>query len=198
MQAPSDGSAINVNLDSSEQEAYQYMVEHGASVYYEGTAQWNGTQSGGQMGFGICSSNPKQDYMDKAQTCALAGVKGTCPDAGIYDFSKLPQTMKFQFAFPTPTNYVNCVNYTASQLAGHDVRGVQTSTSETVVNQLTVHMDPSSGRASRRTRPCTGTRSPRQYIGEANPHRAARRLEGRPLFGPFPGQERQRHALALV
>jgi len=59
VQAPGDGSAINVNLTADEQADYQYMVNSGASVYYHGTATWAGTQSGGQMGFGLCSSDPQ-------------------------------------------------------------------------------------------------------------------------------------------
>src|SRR3984957_3818411 len=95
--------AINVNLTSEEQADFDYMVENGASVYYRGTASWNGTQSGGQMGFGICSKDPATDYADMAETCAVAtasgdagtggggdGGAGTCPM--LYDFSKLPQT----------------------------------------------------------------------------------------------------------
>ena len=184
VQAPSDGSAINVNLDSTEQEAWTYMVQHGASVYYEGTAQWNGTQAGGQMGFGICSMDAQTDYTNMAQTCTEAGAMGMCPTAGIYDFSKLPQTMKFQLAFPTPTNYVNCVNYTESELAGHDVRGVQTSTSESVVNQVTVHMDHPFWESFEEDTPVHWDQLAAQYIGQTNPTAQLDDLKGVP-FSPF-------------
>jgi hypothetical protein len=184
VQAPADGSAINVNLDASEEEAYQYMVAQGASVYYEGTAEWNGTQSGGQTGFGICSSDAKTDYMDKAQTCTVAGKGGTCPDAGIYDFSQLPQTMAFKFAFPTPTNYVNCVNYTVSQMAGHDVRGVQPSTSGSVVNQVTVHMDHPFWESFEEDTPVHWDQIAAQYVGEKSPTAELDDMKG-VQFSPF-------------
>lgn len=191
VQAPSDGSAINVNLDASEQEAYTYMVQHGASVYYEGTADWAGSQSGGQMGFGICSSDPQKDYDNMAQTCADAtsggggaGGGGTGACNSIYDFSKLPQSMKFQFAFPTPTNYVNCVNYTESELAGHDVRGVQPSASQTIINQVTVHMDHPFWESFEEDTPVHWDQIAAQYIGQTNPTAHLDDFKGVP-FAPF-------------
>ena len=48
--APGDGSAINVNLDATEQADYQAMVKAGYSVYYSGTATWAGSQSGPRSG----------------------------------------------------------------------------------------------------------------------------------------------------
>jgi hypothetical protein len=194
VQAPSDGSAINVNLTQDEEADYQYMVQHGASVYYHGTTTWAGTQSGGQMGFGICSSNPQTDYSNGAQTCATAtagtgdgglsdgGGSATCPS--IYDFSKLPQTMTFQFGFPTPTNYVNCVNYSASELAGMDVRGVQSSTSQSEVEQVTVHMDHPFWESFEEDTPVHWNQIAAQYIGQTNPLAQLDDLKGVP-FSPF-------------
>jgi hypothetical protein len=180
VQAPGDGSAINVNLTADEEADYQYMVKNDASVYYYGTAQWNGTQSGGQMGFGLCATDPQTDYGNMAQTCASAtvggdggtggggdGGGGACPS--IYDFSKLPQTMGFQLAFPTPTNYVNCVNYSLSEQVGHDIRGVQTSTSASVVNQVTVHMDHPFWESFQENTPVHWDPIAAQYIGQTNP-----------------------------
>jgi hypothetical protein len=248
VQAPSDGSAINVNLTMDEQADYQYMVQKGASVYYHGTATWAGTQSGGQMGFGICSSDPQTDYNNGAQTCASAtassgseagaaseggtagevgvpgeagtlgeagmgaetgtaddggiaveggasddggtaseagtgnGGGGTCPN--IYDFSKLPQTMSFQFAFPTPTNYVNCDNYSASELAGHDVRGVQSSNSQAEIEQVTVHMDHPFWESFEEDTPVHWNQIAAQYIGQTNPTAHLEDFVGVP-FSPF-------------
>jgi hypothetical protein len=207
VQAPSDGSAINVNLTADEQTDYQYMVQNGASVYYHGTATWAGNQSGGQTGFGLCSSDPQTDYNNNAQTCATAtsgsageggtageagaagqsatgdaGGGGTCPS--IYDFSQLPQTMSFQFAFPTPTNYVNCVNYSASELAGHDVRGVQSSTSQSEIEQVTVHMDHPFWESFEENTPVHWDQIAAQYIGQTNPTAHLEDLKGVP-FSPF-------------
>jgi hypothetical protein len=195
VQAPSDGSAINVNLTADEQADYQYMVANGASVYYHGTATWNGTQAGGQTGFGICSTDPQTDYDNNAQTCAIAtsgtdadggtddgGGTGTCPS--IYDFSQLPQTMTFQFAFATPTNYVNCVNYSASELAGHDVRGVQSSTSQSEIEQITVHMDHPFWESFEEDTPVHWDQIAAQYIGQTNPVAHLEDFIGVP-FSPF-------------
>ena len=195
VQAPGDGSAINVNLTADEEADYQYMVKNGASVYYHGTATWAGNQSGGQDGFGICSPNPQTDYGNGAQTCATATTGssadgGTAGDAGsascpsIYDFSKLPQTMSFQFAFATPTNYVNCVNYTQSQLAGHDVRGVQTSNSQAQIEQVTVHMDHPFWESFEEDTPVHWNQIAAQYIGQTNPTAHLEDFKG-VQFSPF-------------
>jgi len=176
VQAPSDGSAINVNLDASEQDAYNYMVQTGASVYYHGTATWAGNQAGGQTGFGICSPDPQTDYDNGAQTCAVSvAADGGLDDAGnascpsLYNFSQLPQTMTFEFGFPTPTNYVNCVNYSASELAGHDVRGVQSSSSQSEIEQVTVHMDHPFWESFEEDTPVHWNQIAAQYIGQTNP-----------------------------
>jgi hypothetical protein len=196
VQAPSDGSAINVNLTADEQADYRYMVQNGASVYYHGTVTWAGNQAGGQQGFGLCSTDPQTDYSHGAQTCATAtsgsGVDGgtgggdagggSCPS--IYDFSQLPQAMTFQFAFPTPTNYVNCINYSASELAGHDVRGVQSSTSQSEVEQVTVHMDHPFWESFEENTPVHWDQIAAQYIGQTNPTAHLDDLKGVP-FSPF-------------
>jgi hypothetical protein len=195
VQAPSDGSAINVNLTADEQADYQYMVQSGASVYYHGTATWAGNQSGGQMGFGLCSIDPETDFSSGAQTCATATAgsgddggtsdaasSGSCPS--IYDFSKLPQKMTFQLGFPTPTNYINCVNYTASELAGHDVRGVQSSTSQSEIEQVTVHMDHPFWESFEEDTPVHWDQIAAQYVGQTNPIAHLDDLKGVP-FSPF-------------
>ncbi len=220
VQAPADYNAINVNLTSDEAADYAYMVANGASVYYHGSTTWAGSMSGGQMGYGICSSNPQTDYANGAQTCAVAttsvpdggmgeagmgeagesdaemseagendatmsdagGGSATCPS--IYDFSKLPQTMSFQFAFPTPTNYVNCVNYSVSELAGQNVRGVQSSTSQSEIEQITVHMDHPFWESFEEDTPVHWNQIAAQYIGQTNPTAHLDDFKGVP-FSPF-------------
>ena len=117
----------------------------------------------------------------EAGTGAAAG-SGTCPS--IYDFSKLPQTMSFQFAFPTPTNYVNCDNYSASELAGHDVRGVQSSSSQSEVEQVTVHMDHPFWESFEEDTPVHWNQIAAQYIGQKNPVAHLGDFKGVP-FSPF-------------
>lgn len=204
VQAPADYNALNVNLTADEAADYAYMVANGASVYYHGTTTWAGDMSGGHMGFGICSPNPQTDYNNGAETCATAiasspdggmadagmaeagmaeaGGSATCPS--VYDFGKLPQTMSFQFAFPTPTNYVNCVNYSASELAGHDVRGVQSSTSQSEIEQVTVHMDHPFWESFEEDTPVHWNQIAAQYIGQTNPTARLDDFKGVP-FSPF-------------
>ena len=191
--APSDGSAINVNLTKDEEADYQYMVQHGASVYYYGTANWTGDQSAAQMGFGTCSKDPNADFMSGNQTCATASGSGG--DAGMgdegggtcssnYDFSKLPQSMSFQFAFPTPTNYINCVNYSVSERVGHDVRGVQASATGTDIEQVTVHMDHPFWESFEEDTPTHWDQIAGQYIGQTNPTAHLEDMKG-VSFQPF-------------
>ena len=133
--------AYNVNLDDSEAADFATMVQKGYSVFYRGAVVWKGDDPG----------NP---YAPCTQTNAGAGEDAglvqegdaevpTYVDGG-YDFMKLPQTFTFRLGFNTPTNYVNCQNFTAQGMGiGNEPnpRGVQVSTSQYVVAQATVHMD---------------------------------------------------------
>jgi hypothetical protein len=167
------------------------MVQHGDSVYYYGTANWAGDQSG-QSGFGSCSTNPEQDLASGSQTCAVAGSEGdggtgdsgggSCPS--VYDFAQLPQQMTFQLGFSTPTNYVNCVNYTISEQVGMEVRGVQVSTSQSEIEQLTVHMDHPFWESFEEDTPVHWDQVAAQYVGQTNPLAHIEDLIGVP-FNPF-------------
>jgi hypothetical protein len=176
--APGDGTAINVNLDATEQADYQYMVKGGYSVYYYGTATWAGNQAG-PTGFpGMCT---------QTSTNADTGDDGGPADGaspGGYDFTKLPQTMTFQLGFSTPTNYVNCINYTVSEQTNATVRGVQTSTSQSVVEQVTVHMDHPFWESFQEDTPVHWDPIAAQYIGVANPVAHTEDMIGVP-FNPF-------------
>jgi hypothetical protein len=192
---PATYDAINVNLTADEAVDYQYMVNGGYSVYYHGSANWAGDQPG-QTGFGLCSENFSSGY----QTCAIAGTTsgdgGTggdaetaeagsgsvCPSA--YDFGQLPQQMTFQLGFSTPTNYVNCVNYTVSEQVGMDVRGVQTSTSQSEIEQVTVHMDHPFWESFEEDTPVHWDQIAAQYVGQTNPVAHTEDMKGVP-FNPF-------------
>ena len=130
--------AYNVNLDESESDDYAYMVANGASVYYRGTAVWTGSASmygctQTRAGAGLA---PDDGGLDGGSSSYVDGS---------YDFSRMPETgMRFRFAFSTPTNYVNCQNGAGVGMgvAGEEFpRGVQASTSQSVIAQVTVHMD---------------------------------------------------------
>jgi hypothetical protein len=156
--APGDGTAINVNLDASEQADYQAMVKAGYSVFYSGTATWAGGQKGPQ-GFGSCEP--------------------TTTSAGPYDFTKLPATMSFKLGFSTPTDYVNCIDYTA-----RSVRGVQTSPTESAIEQITLHMDHPFWDSFAENSPVHWDQVAAQYVGVANPVARTEDMKGVP-FGPF-------------
>ncbi len=164
--APGDGSAINVNLDSSEQGDFEYMVKGGYSVYYYGTATWAGDESGPSGFTGSCT-----------QTSTDQSASG-------YDFTRLPPTMKFQLGFSTPTNYVNCVNYTVSEETNATVRGVQTSTSQSVIEQVTVHMDHPFWESFEEDTPVHWDQIAAQYVGVNNPVAHTEDMKGVP-FNPF-------------
>jgi hypothetical protein len=155
------------------------MVKGGYSVYYYGTATWAGDSSGGPSGFAQCT---------QTSTNVSSSEDGGAGDAGAsfggYDFTKLPQTMTFQLGFSTPTNYVNCINYTVSEQENQTVRGLQTSTSESVTAQVTVHMDHPFWESFQEDTPVHWDQIAAQYIGVANPVAHTEDLIGVP-FNPF-------------
>jgi hypothetical protein len=132
----------NVNLSQDEQADFDEMVANGYSVLYVGTATWNGSQSPygcQQTNAGAGASAPVADG-----GADEAGTPSDVDGGAGYDFTKLPQTFTFRFGFSTPTNYVNCQNFTAQGMGiGNEPnpRGVQISTSQSVIAQVTVHMD---------------------------------------------------------
>lgn len=160
--APADYSAINVNLDATEAADYAYMVQGGYSVLYEGTATWAGDQGG-----------------------TAAGFSGSCTTTDTtYDFTKLPPTMTFRLGFSTPTNYVNCINYTVSEQTNFTVRGVQTATNQSVIAQVTVHVDHPFWESFAEDSPVHWDQIAGQYIGQTNPEAHTEDLKGVP-FNPF-------------
>jgi hypothetical protein len=165
VQAPGDGSAINVNLDASEQADYQLMVKNGYSVYYYGTATWAGDTPGATGDFAKCSET-------------------STGSASPYDFTQLPQTMTFQLGFSTPTNYVNCINYTLSEQTNATIRGVQVSPSQSDIEQVTVHMDHPFWESFEEDTPVHWDQIAAQYIGVTNPVAHVEDMIGVP-FNPF-------------
>ena len=161
---PSGAAPYNVNLSQDEQADFDEMVANGYSVLYVGTATWMGNQSP----YGC------------EQTNAGAGVGlldgGVDSDGGAtyvdggYDFTKLPQTFTFRLGFNTPTNYVNCQNFTAQGMGIGDEpnpRGVQVSTSQYVVAQATVHMDHPFWESFVENTPVHLDQVAAQYVGSA-------------------------------
>ncbi len=185
VQAPGDGSAINVNLDATEEADYQYMVKGGYSVYYYGTATWAGDTSGAPSGFASCTqTSTNVSGSDDAGTLADGGALDGGATFGSYDFTKLPPTMTFQLGFSTPTNYVNCINYTVSEQENQTVRGLQTSTSESTTAEVTVHMDHPFWESFQEDTPVHWDQIAAHYIGVAHPVAHTEDFIGVP-FNPF-------------
>jgi hypothetical protein len=186
--APGDGSAINVNLDASEQADYQLMVKNGYSVYYYGTATWAGAAEIAQGDFAKCvQTNPNASPATEdggAAEDGSAGEDGGSTASGAYDFTKLPKTMTFQLGFSTPTNYVNCVNYTLSAEQNETIRGVQASTAQSEIEQVTVHMDHPFWESFEEDTPVHWDQIAAQYIGMENPVAHVEDMKGVP-FSPF-------------
>jgi hypothetical protein len=125
---PATYSGINVNLTADEAADFAAMVAKGYSVFYRGTATWKGSQST----YGCTVAGEPADGLD-----AAAGSAG-------YDYTSWPTTMTFALGFSTPTSYVNCQNQSLHEMpiGGQDYpRGIQVSSSQSAIAQLTVHMD---------------------------------------------------------
>jgi hypothetical protein len=184
--APADYDATNINLDPSEAADYAYMAANGYSVLYVGTAVWAGDVPGTSGGFdGTCTqtdvtTGPVDDDGD--------GGNGSTD--GAYDFSRLPPAMTFRLGFSTPTNYVNCVNFTVSEQTNTTVYGVQVSPSDTVIAQVTIHMDHPFWESFAENSPVHWDQIAARYIGfdggadGAVPEAHTEDLKGVP-FSPF-------------
>jgi hypothetical protein len=149
-------NVYNVNLDAADLDAYNnVMIPNGYSVLYEGTATYVGDPS----------CNGKQ-------------TSGSVT----YDFSQMPAVIPFQMGFSTPTNYVNCQNGT--DLSGKGVdgedhpRGVQFSTSQNVVAQVTIHMDHPFWESFAENSPLHWDDIAAQYVGVTSPTAHTEDLKG--------------------
>jgi hypothetical protein len=161
-------SGFNVNLDPSEFADFDDMVEHGYSVMYVGTAQWLGNQSTYGCTQTTAGAGPDAGIeTDAGPDAGDAGATAANADGG-YDFSKLPQSFTFHLGFSTPTNYVNCQNMTmaGTPLAGEDYpRGIQVSPSQSVIAQVTIHMDHPFWESFAENSPVHWDQIAAQYVG---------------------------------
>jgi hypothetical protein len=173
--------AYNVNLDQGEAADFAFMVQNGYSVLYVGTATWQGSQSP----YGCTQTNagagPEAGLLDAGGD---AGSVVTYVDGG-YDFTRMPATMSFRLGFATPTNYQNCQNMTlqGTPNPGEDYpRGIQTSPSQSVFAQVTVHMDHPFWESFAENSPVHWDDIAAQYVGETNPTATVEDMKGVPFY----------------
>jgi hypothetical protein len=165
--------AYNVNLDPTQASDYAYMVAHGASVYYRGHAVWKGDDPSNPYPCTQTNAGPgpTTDFVH-VDGGADAGVPTYTADGG-YDFAGEPlRGMNFRFAFSTPTDYVNCQNYTAQGMGiggEESPRGVQISASGSAIAQVTVHMDHPFWESFAEDTPVHWDQIAAQYVGVAPP-----------------------------
>ena len=153
--------AYNVNLDEGEAADFALMVQNGYSVFYSGTARWNG----GASPYGCTQTSTDVD--------------------GGYDFTKLPATMSFKLGFATPTNYVNCQNMSLQAVPnpGEDYpRGIQTSPSQSAIAQVTVHMDHPFWESFAENSPVHWDDIAAQYVGQPSPTATIEDMKGVPFY----------------
>jgi hypothetical protein len=142
---PATYNAYNVNLDTSDPQEmadFATMVQKGYSVFYRGVTVWQGNNAASM--YACVQTNAGAGEDAGLLTEGDAQVPTYTADGG-YDFSQIDKlTFSFTLGFPTPTNYVNCQNMTGGgmPLPGEDyARGVAASGSQSVITQVTVHMD---------------------------------------------------------
>jgi hypothetical protein len=174
--APPSYDAYNVNLTSDEAPYFALMVQNGYSVFYRGTATWNGSQT--PFNDGVCSETSTGSAVD-------AGADG---GSSAYDFTKLPQTIDFELGFSTPTNYVNCQNGNPQggmAIGGEDnPRGVQSRDNQSVFAQVTVHMDHPFWDSFAEDSPVHWDQIAAQYVGQTGiPTAHIEDLQGVPFDG---------------
>jgi hypothetical protein len=149
---PATYGAYNVNLSAGELADFATMVAKGYSVFYRGRLTWKGAQS--------------------PYGCAVASA-GAGPDGGDdggYDYSRMPiQGIAIELGFATPTDYVNCQNMSLQGTPGpgeNYPRGLQISTSQSTIAQVTVHMDHPFWESFAENSPVHFDQVAAQYVGQ--------------------------------
>lgn len=180
--APTNYDAYNVNLTADEAPYYALMAQNGYSVFYKGTATWNGPQT--PFDDGVCSETNAGVAPDAGASDGGAGGGS----GGMYDFTKLPQTLPFELGFSTPTNYVNCQNGNpqgGTAIGGEDnPRGLQSRANQSVIAQVTVHMDHPFWDSFAENSPVHWDQIAAQYLGvSGTPTARIEDLKGVPFDG---------------
>jgi hypothetical protein len=135
-------NALNVNLDADGLDAYKYMVDNGCTVYYRGTATWQGNAGGGLCHVPVADGGVASDAGD-----------GKGNEA---EFANLPQTVNFDFCFKPAnsgglqpgapeTSWINCDNQDNDPAMGVNgephQRGIAFPKNKYVTGEVTFHTD---------------------------------------------------------
>jgi len=179
VQASSD--AYNVNLTADEMADYATMVQNGYSVFYRAHLTWKGDQSKYPCVTTNAGAGPDAGLQDAGGDAATV----TYVDGG-YDYSKMPtKGIDVAFGFPTPTHYVNCQNQlgTGTPNPGENYpRGLQVSPSQSVIAQVTVHMDHPFWESFAENSPVHFDQIAAQYVGQTNPVTKIEDFKGVPFY----------------
>jgi hypothetical protein len=169
---PATYDAYNVNLSADEAADFAAMVQNGYSVFYRGHLTWQGARS--PFGCVATSAGPRPG----------AGLLDAAD--GSFDFTKMPNAgIGVALGFSTPTNYVNCQNMTlhGTPNAGENYpRGIQISTSQSAIAQLTVHMDHPFWESFAEGSPVHFDQIAAQFVGATNPVAHVEDLRGVPFY----------------
>jgi hypothetical protein len=179
---PAAAGAYNVNLTADEAADFALMTQNKYSVFYRGHLTWKGDQSkygcvetsaGAGTGAGLLDAGGD------------AGGVPTYLDGG-YDYSRMPNGgIEMVFGFSTPTNYVNCQNMTLMGMPnpGEDYpRGIQVSSSQSTIAQVTVHMDHPFWESFAENSPVHFDQIAAQYVGQSNPTARVEDMKGVPFY----------------
>jgi hypothetical protein len=162
---PATWNAVNVNLRADQSAAFDAMVRGGYSVLYQGHLTWKGDQSP----YGCVSTSA-----------------GSAADGGGYDYSAMPGAgIRIQLGFSTPTDYVNCQNMTlhGTPNPGENYpRGLQVSTTQSTIAQVTVHMDHPFWESFAENSPVHFDQIAAQYVGHADPVAVLEDMKGVPFY----------------
>jgi hypothetical protein len=176
---PATYDAYNVNLDASEAADFAAMVQNGYSVFYRGIATWKGDQS--TYGCTQTQAGPGPDAGLVVDDGGDAGAASTFVDGG-YDFTRMPNAgLAFALGFSTPTNYVNCQNQSlqGTPNPGEQYpRGIQVSPGQSVIAQVTLHMDHPFWESFAEDSPVHFDPIAAQYVGVPQPEAHTEDMKG--------------------
>ena len=199
IEAPGDGSAINVNLDASEEADYQYMVKQGPTASTT-TGRRPGPATRPAHRLASRSARRRTPTPARARTAARTMAERlTRADAGRRRL-RLHQAAADD---DVPARLLDAdelrqLRQLHGQRAGEPDGPRRADVDEPEqIEQVTVHMDHPFWESFEEDTPVHWDQIAAQYIGVDEPGGAHRRFQGRAVQ-PIQGQERERHAVARL